>query len=87
MMWLVLKTLLGAGWIKQLLAPVGIALAAILTSFGMIQYGKKVERLSQKVKQGKDYQETREKIDEATKNNPTDDPSISLDRLREHYKP
>jgi cell division protein ZapA (FtsZ GTPase activity inhibitor) len=78
---------MGVGWIRKILAYVGVVLAAILTFLGMIQYGKKLEKISEQARQGKEYKETRERIDEATTQNPTDDPSIALDRLRKHYKP
>ena len=85
-MWLLIKSLIGAG-LKKALILVGIVLAAMLTFFGMIQYGKKLGQMTEQVRKGKEYQKTRERIDEETTQNPTDDPSIAFGRLRKHYKP
>ena len=72
---------MGAG-LRKITLPVVIVLAVILTSFGLIQYGKSIERQETVIEQAKDYIKTREKIDNAIKNNPTGDPTIALDNLR-----
>lgn len=87
-MWLlalILKLFTSAG-LRKITLPVVIVLVVILTSFGLIQYGKSIERQETAIEQTEAYISTREKIDNAAKDNPTGDPAIALERLRSYDK-
>ncbi len=88
-MWLlslIPKLFVGAGILPKISKFVVIALVVILTSFGLIQYGKSIERQAITIEQNENYINTRERIDDATKDNPTGDPAIALERLRSYDK-
>lgn len=85
-MWLLILKLLTSAGLKKIMFPVVIALVAISISFGLIQYGKSIERQETLIEQNENYVNTRERIDDATKDNPTGDPAIALDRLRSYDK-
>jgi hypothetical protein len=80
-MWIWTKLLGFAGSGRTILI-VAIALAVTLISYGLIQYGKSIVKYDNLQEQHETYKDTRERIDDATKHNPSNDPAISLDRLR-----
>ena len=70
MMWLL------AG--RNLKVIAGLVLAVGLISFGMIQYGKSIQKETQATEDLKDNVETRQRIDNAIRNRPSD----AVDALR-----
>lgn len=56
-------------------------LAAVVFIIGLIQYGKQTQKHKQKVRDLKDYKETRERIDEVE---PSVDRDAALERLRQN---
>lgn len=57
------------------------ALAAIVTVFGLIQYGKLSQKKKQKIEEIEDYKETRERIDDAER---SPDRDAAVKRLRKN---
>ena len=57
------------------------ALAAILTVFGLIQYGRMTEKTKQKTEELREYKKTRERIDDAER---SPDRDAAIKRMRKN---
>lgn len=84
-MWSLIRKFAGVGVLPQITRFVVVALVVILTSYGLIQYGKSIERHDIQIEQNENYIDTRGRIDDATKDNPDGNPATALDRLRRMY--
>ena len=61
----------------------GAVLVVTLISYSLIRYGKNTQRLETEVQRYEQQFQTRQRIDEAIRNNRSDDPDVNSEWLRQ----